>query len=446
MNTEIISTGVNPQAINRKPLHSDNYIAVILGKCINRLTGIHRPKFFFKNLHPGNHLTNRIMKNIYTFFATAFPVKSNFSKLFTLILLAALLVAGINPVEAQTPVNKQLYLKSGQLLNREKPTAESPQKTAALYKQQAVVDNISTGTSGTGLGIVSPMTISHTTGTGLTNSIILVTIVSDPATSVVTTVKYNNVGLTKLDEAINTGEVRTSIWYLKNPAAGTHDVVITWSPTTQLQIIAGVTTLYNVNLLDTFGPVAKATGTNSTGSTINVASAPGDFIFDALGFTGTSIAAGGSQSLIFNTFTNKLRGGSSDRTAAASPATSTPMSWTWGGGSKPWAHIGVALKGFSNETTFTQSPTLCAPFTIKADQTITVIAHAYVTSGTVTGTSIPFNMHLHEGTTQIFKQGSATKSASLGATGTSGTLTWTGTIASDYTIPAGGGPLCRFLL
>lgn len=333
-------------------------------------------------------------------------------------------------------VNKQLYIKSGTFLDRVVPTNALPQASTILVKQIAAIDATSTANSGAASGINSPMTFAHTTGTN-NYRMMIVSVVYDPENvygngSAVNSVTYGGVALTKLGEVVNGLNVKVELYYLKNPASGTANVVINWTPQANLQIIAGVTTLYNADQTDPFGTVAKEIGSEKS-STLTVLSESGDFIFDAIGNAKASITANAGQTEIFNVNTNKLVAGSS---RIAATAVSTTM--TWAIQSKvPFAHIGVAIKGQSNEIVFNQSPVMCSPLIIKAGQPITIVTHAAVTSGTNSRTNVPVTATLKHGSTNVITISSALN-AGLGTNGTTGTLTWTGTIPSDYTVPAGG--------
>lgn len=84
----------------------------------------------------------------------------------------------------------------------------------------------------------------------------------------------------------------------------------------------------------------------------------------------------------------------------------------------------------TTSTTFTQSPALCSNLTIKAGQTITVRPYVTITSGSMP-TNPSITATLRYGSTNIGTLTNPTYNASAG------TLTWTTTLGSDVTIPAG---------
>ena len=97
--------------------------------------------------------------------------------------------------------------------------------------------------------------------------------------------------------------------------------------------------------------------------------------------------------------------------------------------SRPSLTITYTIPG-NLSTTFTQSPVLCSPLTIKAQQTISVSAFVSVISG-----AMPVNPSI----TSTLKYGAtniATLSAPIYSSGTN-LLTWTTTLPSDITIPEG---------
>jgi len=427
------STSQNEETVSKKQPQTDFRTSGFSGMYRYLPLCFRKPKNTFNYFHSVNSLTNMIMKNIYSFFTSDLLNQKAISRFYRIALLAAVLCMSTNLLTAQTTVNKQLYLKTGSLLNRVAPTSGTVQSTVSLFKQAAEIGSTTTGTAGTGQGITSPMTIAHTTGTN-SGRLMIVTIVYDPdngSNSAVTSVTYGGVALTKLDEQVNTGQVMVELWYLMNPTSGAANVLINWSsPASKLQIIAGVTTLYNTDPTAPFGPVVKNSGTAGT-SSLSVPSSTGDFIFDAIGNAKAALTITGGQTPLYNTNTNKLYAGSSYKAGSSG---TTSVSWSFN--SRPFSHIGVAIKGLSNHITFTQSPVMCSPLTVKAGEIITIVTHAAVTSGTASGATLPVTATLKHGTITVFTSNIAANSG-LGTTGTTGTLTWTGTIAADYTVPSG---------
>lgn len=84
-------------------------------------------------------------------------------------------------------------------------------------------------------------------------------------------------------------------------------------------------------------------------------------------------------------------------------------------------------------TTFIQNTTMCSPFTIVQAGTISVSAYINVETGSlVNGQTYNINAVLRQGGITIATMNPATYSSANG-----GRLTWTGTLPSSYTVPAG---------
>src|SRR5664279_1808782 len=78
----------------------------------------------------------------------------------------------------------------------------------------------------------------------------------------VTGVTYNGAALTKITSATYGGTVYTSLWYLKNPATGAHNVVVTYSSASY--VVAGATGVVGADLINTFGTSNGANGATAT--------------------------------------------------------------------------------------------------------------------------------------------------------------------------------------
>ena len=351
--------------------------------------------------------------------------EKNYFRIPVFFLIAfALFFCGLNG-EAQT-VNKQLYLKSGLLLNRTVPVSGTSQLSVPLYKTTAIyLANTSGSTSNSGSS--GSLTISHTTGTSL-NRLMVVTIASKPD-AVITSVTYGGISLIKLGEQSNGITTKSEMWYLLNPTSGTANVVISWPGT--LEAAAGVTTFSSVNQTTPFGTFVGNSG-STIPTSLSVPSNLGDIILDVIGKNGnapTVVASTPVQNQIFALGTNSIKVGSSYKTSIAG---STPMSWNASGGTNDWSSVGVSIKGDATDAIFTLTPNLCSSFTIPAGQTITVKTYYKVTSGSMTA-SPPITSRLRINSIPFFISTTPTASAT-GGVGTSGYLTWTGTLPSPVTI------------
>jgi len=367
------------------------------------------------------------------------PSRMNFCTQ-ALRIVSLLIIITLSPtlnIMAQT-VLKPLYLTEGLGLDRINPAATpldlTTSTTISLSKSTAVVAANTSGKTANG-GNVGSLTIAHTTGAG-SNRLMLVGIASKPDVTI-TSVAYGGTELVKLGEQINGTVSKSELWYLIAPASGTANVVISWTGT--LECSAGVTTFTGANQTTPFGTISKASGSTFP-SSLPVSSNIGDIVVDVMAKDGNTPTAGAAQTEIFNLGTNSIKSASSYKTAAAG---STTMSWTTSGPAPIWASIGVSVKGNATEALFTQTPSFCSDFTIPAGQTITILTYAHTTVGSMTATP-PITIELLYGSTVFFTQSTASASWT-GGVGTSGTLTWTGTLATPVTVPSGQAIKLRVL-
>lgn len=353
-------------------------------------------------------------------------------------LLLSLAVFNLHDAGAQT-VNKRLYLKTGSALDRTVPTAGTAQTSTPLFKNSVTLVTsgsflTSNGGSETG-SLTSPTTF---TPSG-SDRLLMVTITSLQRTNnTVSNVTFGGVALTKLGQNVNSSNYKVEMWYLLNPSTTAGSIVVSWPSTAivtgdnNLEAMVGVSLFSNVDPTEPFGNLATNSGASTVNpSSVTVESTPGDIIVDAISYKANNNAFGTGQTQIFRSGTNSIDGASSYKSASTGTATSTSMSWT-ATPATAWTTMAIAVKGVSNDLSFTQSPTFCSGFTIKSGSTITVRANVTVSSGTVTGTTIPFQAHLSYGTTTIAEILTATYAA-----GPPGTLTWTTTLGADLTIPSG---------
>ncbi|WP_247234677.1 Ig-like domain-containing protein [Telluribacter sp. SYSU D00476] len=346
-----------------------------------------------------------------------------------LVALLAILLLNSADLFAQT-VNKQLYFRNPSQLSRTVPTATTSTPTVELVKNTAQVTasgTFLTHNSGSSTGTMSSTGTFTPTGA---NRMILVTIASTPgANNAISNVTFGGVPLTKLRDLTTGTDAKAELWYLVNPSTTAGTVTVNWPNGQTLEAVVGVTLLNNVDTAAPFGIVATATGT-TTPASVSAPSSLGDIVVDVVGTRAKSNTIGAGQTSIFNSSTNSIGAVSSYKSATAG---TTSMTWTLSGGqSQAWAHIAVAVKGISTDASFTLTPALCSGFTIPANQTITVTAHARFTTSSVASTNtLPFIATLRYGSTTFFTQSVANWNT------TTGVITLTGTLATPVTIPAG---------
>ncbi|HSW96877.1 MAG TPA: hypothetical protein VLF89_03550 [Candidatus Saccharimonadales bacterium] len=195
----------------------------------------------------------------------------------------------------------------------------------------------------------------HTVG-AQSNKLLMVQVSTNHDTTLVSSIKYAGVALTKL-AAVNcttsAASCRDEIWYLINPPQGTAAVFVTQSAA---GLVAGTAeTFYNVNTASPFENSGVATTTNpvSTGTSlsISVPSAATDLVADwytnRAGPCQASFTLSSGQTLEQNVCNSVAQGvGTSIKTGAV---TSTTMSWSWTD-AQQYAYVGIAIKPSSTAT------------------------------------------------------------------------------------------------
>jgi uncharacterized repeat protein (TIGR01451 family) len=300
----------------------------------------------------------------------------------------------------------------------------------AARGQSISADNTSNANGGA--TNVSSLTWSHTVGTQ-TNRILIVGVALRNSSVTVTTVKYGAASLTFVGAAADSGaHVRVEMWKLVAPASGTANVVVTLSASKR--IVAGAVSFSGVNQNTPNGSFVSASSTGSTTPSVNVASASGELVVDAVAPEGdaSSVTAGSGQTQRWNTLTGtastEVRGAQSTEPGAAT----TTMSWTLGT-SKPWAIGAIALKPVP-EITLTKSVNPTGPQQPGTDLAYTV---TFTNTGTAAASSFVITDAIPANTD--FKVGSVGNS--LGTTGLTVAVAYSnnggGTYA--YTPVSGGG-------
>ncbi|HSW87943.1 MAG TPA: hypothetical protein VLG12_02150 [Candidatus Saccharimonadales bacterium] len=195
----------------------------------------------------------------------------------------------------------------------------------------------------------------HTVGSQ-TNKLLMVQVSTNHDTTLVSSIKYAGVALTKL-AAINcttsAASCRDEIWYLINPPQGTAAVFVTQSAA---GLVTGTAeTFYNVNTASPFENSGVATTTNpvSTGASLSVSvpSAATDLVADwytnRAGPCQASFTLSSGQTLEQNVCNSVAQGvGTSIKTGAV---TSTTMSWSWTD-AQQYAYVGIAIKPSTTAT------------------------------------------------------------------------------------------------
>lgn len=192
----------------------------------------------------------------------------------------------------------------------------------------------------------SSLTFSHTV-TATRGRRLVVVGVNWVGAETVSTVTYAGTALTRLGGAANT-TTKSDIWYLKAPATGANNVVVTLSAA-QTEWAAGAVSVTGVDQTTPLGSIATATGSDLNTMTLAVTTIARDLVIDSLcvnnNFTlSATVGAGQTQrwNVVLNT-DQRLGLGSTE----IATTTSTTMSWSpvWGSGSGTWASAGVGIRG-----------------------------------------------------------------------------------------------------
>lgn len=194
-----------------------------------------------------------------------------------------------------------------------------------------VRDAVSSGSNG---GSGSTLTIAHTcTGSNL----LLVTYVGcNTASDIITGVTYNGVAMTRATgQFIGANSISSYLYYLINPATGTHNVVISNSSSVGVQ---GGNTSYT-GVLQTGQPDATSTASTATTAT-SIANAVTTVADNSIHMAGVYTSAAVPTSVTNGTFT------AGSLLAESNPLAITPagsQTMTFNGASQNWAVVGASF-------------------------------------------------------------------------------------------------------
>ena len=357
-----------------------------------------------------------------------------------LLVLLMFILSG--SITAQTTVTKHLYLSDpSQSLDRIDPVATLDNTTSSTGRLQAVADGIvPVSTTTAQSNSTSSLSFSHTVYSG-DNRLLMVGISTGASysngtnASTVSSVTYGGMTMTLVGSVNAGGHVRTFMYALVNPAVGTANVVV--STSASRPVVAGATSFTGVDQTNPYGYFYSNSTTSSVSSAsiTGIYSASNELVYDVLAVDVDRSTPGIVYSGSGQTEQWKIRGSTSRRVTGAGSvktgSSSTNMSWSWSGGQQ-YAMGAVSLRPapFTTTAVFTQTPALCNPLTIKAEQTVNVGVYLTVLSG-----SMPANPDI----TVNLKYGSTVFATSSDPSYNSATglLTFSGTFYWDVSIPAG---------
>lgn len=195
----------------------------------------------------------------------------------------------------------------------------------------------------TAIGAASSITWSHTVGSGLSNTLLIVGVDIQKSTSTyVTGINYAGVALTRANFALGpeSPKVRAELWYLTNPEAGTNNVVVTLSTTTG--VVAGAVSFSGVDQTNPISNTAINSGGDPPASTLITTANANAWIIDTVASdTSSAMTATSPQVERWDKQPTgvQLRGGGSTKTAIT-PGSQT-MSWS---SVTKWAQVVAEIK------------------------------------------------------------------------------------------------------
>jgi hypothetical protein len=212
-------------------------------------------------------------------------------------------------------------------------TATSPTGSPITYDSTS-------STNGVCIVVIS-CSFLHTVTTSGDNRILTVGINTASGTAIIS-VTYNGVALTKIRQDDNGANAHTSLWYLVNPATGTHNVQITLAEFDSMT--AGSVSYTGVDQTAPIDVHNGATGISATPAVTITTTNYEDRIIDVVGTTTGPMTAGAGQVKRWedSVALTATRGAGSDE--ATSTYGTYVMDWSNGAGSQRWAISAAALK------------------------------------------------------------------------------------------------------
>ena len=210
------------------------------------------------------------------------------------------------------------------------------------------------------------LTWSHTVTTSGSNRLLIVGVtIRNNFDQTVSSVTYNGTSMTSIGSVTNGSNVRVEMFYLTNPAAGAHNVVVnvTGNPSYP-KFIAGAMSFTNVNQSTPLGAFASNSGSGyGSVSVSSISSNPGEMVVGTYGHkdSASTVAVGSGQTErwnranTFGTSTYNAVGAGSTKPGYSNAS----MSWTISGTiARDWAIGAVSVKPASTVSTLTNFPLL----------------------------------------------------------------------------------------
>ncbi|MDD5474448.1 MAG: hypothetical protein PHU34_09935 [Candidatus Methanoperedens sp.] len=193
----------------------------------------------------------------------------------------------------------------------------------------------------------SSITWSHTVRSGLWKPLLVVGVdieKSSPTTSV-TSITYAGVALTRADFSLSpeSPQARAELWYLANPAAGTNNVVVTFSTAIGSGgAVAGAVSFSGVDQTNPMSNTATGSGSGGTASTSITTVNANAWIIDTIVVTTANSPTAISPQVArwSTTVPSGLIGGGGSTNITTNPGTQT-MKWTV---NDKWAQVAAEIK------------------------------------------------------------------------------------------------------
>jgi len=232
---------------------------------------------------------------------------------------------------------------------------------------QVVFDAASTATTTVTTATSSTILWNHTTSSAKKPYITVgVSLKLNGGTATVTSITYGteaggpNLAMASLGAISNGTNVRSEMWGVAGPTAGTHQItLVVGNPGgQQMVVVAGSTSFTNVLQTAATGTAVTATATN-TAPTVTTASTPFDYVVDAVSYNANvALTVGPGQTSNYSqTNAAPVFSGAGSRETGS---TNVVMSWSATGGATPWATVAVPIHSATPQIHFDAASSLAA--------------------------------------------------------------------------------------
>lgn len=255
-------------------------------------------------------------------------------------LNASLLTILVNGIYYGSLVNG-IYYGSSYCMSTGSTWVPKSSKNIVFCSTQIITIDNSTSKS---IGAASSMTWSHTVGSGLSNTLLVVGVdISKGVTAQVTNITYAGVLLTRAVFSVSGQGMRAEIWYLTNPSAGANNIVVNFNRTLSADgAVAGAVSFSGVDQINPMPTTATNYGSGANPSNSITTAYANSSIIDTLAWNaGATLTANSPQTTIWSNKSGGMTGAGSTKTTTA--AGSQTMSWTTSG-SADWAWVAAEIK------------------------------------------------------------------------------------------------------